>query len=279
MPGGNCPACLAPGARETDGLSVCPSCGLARAARPRFTEARYDGLDESAIYSYSKSAVIMMLLGELRVFMPGGGRLLDVGCASGEFMKAAAAAGWRCSGVEVSEHLAGAARTAGFEVHSGTLESFRGEGGFDAVIMYELLSLVDDPSAVLAAALPLLRPGGRVFIREYNASFNLRARAFSRSYPLRLLGLRPGIVHNWNYTPAAMKALLERAGFESVELRNARPSSGDPYRTGGRLGPYAVSAFKKAYFALASAVSALTGGKVLISSVFDARARKPGEAA
>lgn len=273
---GTCPACAADKVLKRGGLLICKSCGLSRSAEPGFYEPGYEGLDEKDIYLSSKRRVFDSLVGELRRFIPSGGRLLDVGCASGELMRAAAAAGWSCSGVEISAPLAARARADGFEVHHGTLETFPAGRRFDAVVLYEVLSQMNDPRGALDRAFSLLRKGGMVFIREYNASFQLRALSLSGSLPLRLLGLRPGVVHNWNFTPAAMRALLERSGFDSIEVRNARPSSGDPYGTGGRLGPLAVSAFKKIYFALASLLSALSGGRSLISSVFEARARKPG---
>ncbi|MDT8287627.1 MAG: class I SAM-dependent methyltransferase [Elusimicrobiales bacterium] len=261
---------------KRDGLLVCRGCGMSRAVEPVFHEPGYEGLDKRDIYLSSKRRVINSLVGELRRFIPSGGRLLDIGCASGELMKAARAAGWDCYGVEISGALAERSRAAGFTVYNGAIEDYSGRTEVDAVVFYEVLSQMNDPRGALDRAFSLLRKGGMVFIREFNASFHLRALSLSGSLPLRLLGLRPGVVHNWNFTPAAMHALLERSGFDSIEVRNARPSSGDPYGTGGRLGPLAVSVFKKIHFTLASLVSALSGGRSLISSVFEARARKPG---
>lgn len=274
-----CAACGAP-AGLRHGFLVCGSCGLSRLAVQAFPEPDYSGLDEGAIYGASKRRIISELVSDLAAFRPVGGRLLDVGCASGEIMRAAAAAGWDCTGVEISPRLAAAASAAGFPVHAGSLETLRTpDDSFDAVVFYDVLSLVEDPVTLLRRAFALLRPGGRVFVRELNASFHLRALAFSDLAPARALGLRPGVAHNWNYTPAAMAALLAGAGFSGVMVRNSRPTSGDPYATGGRLGGLAVTLFKAAYFAAAQAASAVTGGRVLAASAFAASAAKPGEAA
>ncbi len=259
------------------GLLACRACGLARKEWLSFSAPVYGGLDENEIYFLSRSRIIRELVSDLSAFRPGGGRLLDVGCASGEIMKAAASAGWDCTGVEIHPPLAAEASAAGFPVHAGKLETLRTPDlSFDAVVFYDVLSLVEDPRPLLARAFALLRPGGSVFIRELNAAFHLRALALSGLPPLRSLGLRPGVVHNWNYTPAALRALLSGSGFEGVRLRNSRPTSGDPYLTGGRLGRGPVSFFKSVYFAAAQAVSALTGGRILAASAFAASAFKPG---
>jgi 2-polyprenyl-3-methyl-5-hydroxy-6-metoxy-1,4-benzoquinol methylase len=270
-------------ALDRDEILVCPACGLSREKDVHLPEpdtGKYEPApEEMRIYASSKMAVIGSLMDELSRFMPAGGRLLDVGCATGELMKAARAAGWDCAGVEISARLASAARSAGFPVEEIPFESYGKKELFDAVVFHEVLSQSSDPAAQLQRAFSALKPRGGVFIRDYNAAFQSAASRASR-FPLsRVLGLRPGIMHNWNFTPASMRALLTRAGFEKIELRNARPSSGDPYGTGGRLGSLSVSAFKTVYYVLASLVSASSGGKALLSSVFDARARKPPEAA
>ncbi|MDQ7772426.1 MAG: class I SAM-dependent methyltransferase [Elusimicrobiales bacterium] len=271
-------ACAACGGavEAVPGLLACRACGLARRAELSFGDPVYEGLDEKEIYGPSKSRIISELVSDLSSFRPGGGRLLDVGCASGEIMKAAAPAGWDCTGVEISHRLAAEASAAGFPVHAGRLETLRTpDSSFDAVVFYDVLSLVEDPRPLLGRAFALLRPGGAVFIRELNASFHLRALALSGLAPLRSLGLRPGVVHNWNYTPAAMRALLSGCGFEGVRLRNSRPTSGDPYATGGRMGAAAVGVFKSVFFAAARAAEVLSGGRVLAASAFAASALKP----
>lgn len=262
---------------SVSGLLSCRTCGLARRAELSFGDPVYEGLDEREIYGPSKRRIILELVADLSYFMPAGGRLLDVGCASGEIMKAASPSGWDCTGVEISPRLAAEASAAGFPVHAGKLETLRTPDlSFDAVVFYDVLSLVEAPRPLLERAFSLLRPGGAVFIRELNAAFHLRALALSGLAPLRSLGLRPGVVHNWNYTPAAMRALLAGAGFAGIGLRNSRPTSGDPYGTGGRLGAAAVSAFKSAFFSAARAAEVLSGGRVLAASAFAASAFKPG---
>ena len=70
-----------------------------------------------------------------------GGRLLDVGCASGLLLHNAAQRGWEVTGVEPSEVLCTEARKrlAGrAEVHCATLQQARLSGSFDAVTLWDV---------------------------------------------------------------------------------------------------------------------------------------------
>jgi hypothetical protein len=129
-----------------------------------------------------------------------------------------------------------------------------------------VLSLVPDPGAVVDIALRLLRPGGVIMIRELNALFHLTAGEIGDMRLLRPLGIRPGVRHNWNFTPAALRILLEKRGFKNVELENAGPTKGDPYKTGGWLGSAAVSLFKNVYYAAARLIYFASFGKCRIAS-------------
>jgi 2-polyprenyl-3-methyl-5-hydroxy-6-metoxy-1,4-benzoquinol methylase len=60
-----------------------------------------------------------------RVVKRGGrGRLLDVGCATGDFLASARAAGFDAQGLELSSWSCEVARGRGFRVHQKTLAEF-----------------------------------------------------------------------------------------------------------------------------------------------------------
>ncbi|MGH2830104.1 MAG: class I SAM-dependent methyltransferase, partial [Actinomycetota bacterium] len=83
---------------------------------------------------------------ELARRFPNRGRLLDVGCATGAFIAAAAADGWRVAGLEVSGEAASRARAAGLDVREGTLAAgaFAGEA-FDAITAWHVVEHLVDP--------------------------------------------------------------------------------------------------------------------------------------
>lgn len=97
----------------------------------------------------------------LERLVSGRGRALDIGCATGSFLKELRARGWEASGVE--PHAAAVARareTPGLDVRQGALEDARFPAGhFDLVCFWHTLEHVPDPRATLAEAARVARPG------------------------------------------------------------------------------------------------------------------------
>ncbi len=91
------------------------------------------------------------------------GRLLDIGCGIGAFLRVAGEHGWTLEGVEISPELAEQARA---NVPTATVTTGRFEtlelasGGYDLITMWDVIEHVIDPVAVVCAMRGLLRPGG-----------------------------------------------------------------------------------------------------------------------
>ena len=110
------------------------------------------------------------------------GRLLDVGCGDGRFLERMATAGWLVEGVEVDRCAADTARSRGFAVHNGTLQSAGyGDRVFDAVTMDHVIEHVTDPVAILGECHRVLRPGGRLVVITPNVDA-LGRRCFGRAW-------------------------------------------------------------------------------------------------
>ncbi len=144
---------------------------------------------------------------------PGpGARLLDVGCANGEFLLQMQALGWEVEGLDVDEASLSQARAAGLLVHAGALASAAlPPSSFDAITMSHVLEHVPDPHETLRAAHGLLRPGGVLWIATPNA-WSLSRRRYGRDWlswdPPRHLAV---------YTTEAVRGMLRDAGFATVE--------------------------------------------------------------
>ncbi|HUP27090.1 MAG TPA: class I SAM-dependent methyltransferase [Chloroflexia bacterium] len=138
------------------------------------------------------------------------GRLLDVGCATGEFLVAAKAQGWEVYGVETSPIAAGRAeQAAGASIHVGTLESAPYEDSwFDAVTLWDVIEHVQSPMSYMQQAARLVRPGGLVAL----TTPNIRSAAF------KLLGPKWWVVgpndHIYYFAPRTMQRLLTRCGLK-----------------------------------------------------------------
>lgn len=142
-----------------------------------------------------------------------GGRLLDVGCGAGTFLRAGRRAGWTAVGVEVNATAAEHNRAAGFEVFNGELaEAGFPEGHFDVVILSEVLEHVADPRGMLRDILRVLRPGGLLWATTPNG----------RGLSARALGLGWSAVcppeHLHLFSRRAARALLAEAGFGRVRV-------------------------------------------------------------
>lgn len=167
----------------------------------------------------------------------GRGRLLDVGCATGEFLAAAKARGWEAYGVETAALAADyAARTHGVEVHVGALDSVPWpDGWFDAVSLWDVIEHVPSPRAYIARAARLLRPGGMLGLTTPNI----------RSLNYLLLGRNWEVVgpneHIYYFNARTLDRLLRDAGFaiHVLSTMHAHPILWERWLRRRRLRPLA----------------------------------------
>lgn len=170
-------------------------------------------MEPSAAYRRERFGVerVQILNRFVRATNRPGRRLVDVGCATGFFLEAAAADGWDACGVESNPYQADFARKRGLNVRNETIEesSFE-EGSFDAVTMFEVIEHVKRPMRVLEKARALLRPGGMVFV--YTPNFDCAERLLVGTEAHFIWGSN----HLTYFTADTLRGALERAGF-SVE--------------------------------------------------------------
>jgi SAM-dependent methyltransferase len=90
------------------------------------------------------------------------GRLLDVGCATGDFLRAAKARGYDVDGIELSDWSSRIARQAGLSVHNEYLEGYakRCPGYYDFVTLWGVIEHFANPRHEMQSIAALLRPGG-----------------------------------------------------------------------------------------------------------------------
>jgi len=145
------------------------------------------------------------------------GRLLDVGCAEGSFLREAKASGFQVEGTELSPHPARfAAALLGARVHCGSLPELGLPGAsFAAVTFWHVLEHTEDPGANLRAARELLEPGGRLVVavpNRHNTIFRAAYR-IARGRPVHLYDPADREQHLHHWDPASLRASLEAHGF------------------------------------------------------------------
>ncbi len=136
------------------------------------------------------------------------GRVLDIGCGKGAFLRALKARlpQWQCAGVEPSREEAALARQDGaIEVYEGMFGTVALEpGSFDLVSIMHVLEHVRRPAETLDQIRSVLKPGGLLFIEVPNTS------DLNMFYDLLLFE------HLYHFTPETLAWLLARQGFDVV---------------------------------------------------------------
>lgn len=105
--------------------------------------------------------------GAVRDLTPAGGRVLDLGCGSGELARLLAAAGYQVTGCDIAPEMLRQASAADREravrwerLAPGWRRLPAGDASLDAMVAASVLEYVPDPLAVLRECGRVLRPGG-----------------------------------------------------------------------------------------------------------------------
>jgi 2-polyprenyl-3-methyl-5-hydroxy-6-metoxy-1,4-benzoquinol methylase len=277
-PAAPCPICGEGEARRAfreQGVDLlrCRACGHVRstwAADPDYAGYWGEGTSAEATLDatahYWNEARLPVYREFLRRFAGQRGRLLDVGCGIGFFVKAARDAGWDAHGSEISPVAVrlGRERLDLSTLHAGRVEDAGfSPGSFDAITLWDVIEHVTDPVALLAGLRRLLRPGGLLFVQTPNVAFHLRrARALQLlrggDESLNMLEVKD---HLNDFTPRSLRLAAERAGFDRTQGLVLRPT----YSLGGGRARAGV-ALKLAWYALARALFAASRGRVQISN-------------
>jgi methionine biosynthesis protein MetW len=159
--------------------------------------------------------------------LPPGGRVLDIGCASGGLLALLRARAGHLAGLELSARAARAAAQVGDHVVQGALEDpslpFHA-GFFDLVVLADVLEHLADPAAGLARATGWCRPGGAVLVSVPNvAHWQARLELACGRWPQRDSGTFDASHLRW-FTRASLGALLRDAGLQDVELHAIVPA-------------------------------------------------------
>jgi len=198
-------------------IAACSGCGVLRTL-PEMTEAElarfypndYWGEDKEPSQEWIRTSQSEKT-GFLASCHLYSGRILDVGCGSGFFLRALDSGKWDRFGVETGEAAAKAANRAigRGRVFRGTLiESECEDVAFDAVTFWSALEHMNEPRANLTEARRILRPGGTLIIQVPNAA-GYQARMFGGNW-FALDVPR----HRYHFTPQTLEGLLSQTGFK-----------------------------------------------------------------
>lgn len=158
------------------------------------------------------------------LLVPSGLRVVDLGCGDGAL--ALEIARFARSVVGVDRDAAALRRARARAAESGGRVTFRSAdiaalpletGTFDVAVLSQTLHLVDDPAAVVAEAVRVLTPGGRLVV--------LDLLPHDEEWVHERLGhVRRG------FSAEAMRALLRDAGLRDVRVERMPARDGEPFR-------------------------------------------------
>ena len=140
-------------------------------------------------------------------WMPTG-RVLDVGCGSGEALNDLADLGWETWGVELDPKAAARATNSGHRMWTGSLENCDvPDASVDVVRMVHVLEHVPSPTETLTAIRRVLRPGGLLLIEVPNISHVLSAAFRDYSWSVDLPR------HFYHFSPETLPKVVKNVGL------------------------------------------------------------------
>jgi 2-polyprenyl-3-methyl-5-hydroxy-6-metoxy-1,4-benzoquinol methylase len=150
---------------------------------------------------------------KIKRFCPSG-RILDIGCGVGFFIKEAIEADYEAEGIEFSELAAKIGRERwNLKIISGDFLSYPfKENMFDVVTLWHVFEHLYQPIDVLKKVYKILCPGGLLVIAAPNIS-SIQAHLFKgKWYHLEVPR------HLFHYSPQSLLSLVEKYGFKVLAI-------------------------------------------------------------
>jgi 2-polyprenyl-3-methyl-5-hydroxy-6-metoxy-1,4-benzoquinol methylase len=221
---------------------ICRCCGLAYVNQTFRTE-KGEGIPEGydAIYLPAERSFLVRFERNLEhiedLVSDGRGKICDIGCGVGYFLRVAQERGWAVAGIDLDKAAVDIACQHGIDVRWETVEemSFSDEE-FDVVTLFNVIEHVPAPQTVLEEIRRVLKPGGLFVLETPTDDFALK-------FPVRLLYRLSGgkIIqpirylyssrdtggHIYRFSRETITRILEKTGFR---VQKVTPGENPPFR-------------------------------------------------
>lgn len=205
--------------RCTDQVVRCNNCGLVY-INPRLdaeiiSKACSEGDDVVYIsQEASRIATFGDCLKFAEKYATKKGSLLDVGCASGFFLKVAKDAGWIVLGIEPNKWLGDYGRNKfGVEILSAAMDDAKFEDKvFDLITMWDVLEHMPNPKAGLLEANRVIKDDG-ILVISYPDYGSIFSKMLGRKWWFFLSH------HLYYFTPKTLEKMLNETGFEVIKSK------------------------------------------------------------
>ncbi len=213
--------------QETFHLSVCEKCGFVFTnPRPDENELeKYYQSDEYLSHSKKKKGLITFLYDTIKKYalenkykliseiIPSG-KILDIGCATGEFLNVFQQKGWECFGIEPSKNPRDfAIENYKLDVKPEEEIEKLGSGNFDVITLWHVLEHVPKLNERIEQIYNLLKPDGLLLIAlpNYLSWDSKFYDAFWAGYDVPR--------HLYHFSPNTISSLLNKHKFSISEIR------------------------------------------------------------
>lgn len=150
---------------------------------------------------------------EIRKFKKNG-KLLDVGCAYGFFLKIAKESGYNAEGVEINKKVASVAKkNSNCRIHVGNLGKLNLKK-YDIITMFDVIEHLKNPAEYIQKCYKLLNKDGLLIIETGNIESSL-----ARLQKVKWRLIVPNI-HLYYFSNFTLSKLLTTNGFRLVKTKN-----------------------------------------------------------
>jgi 2-polyprenyl-3-methyl-5-hydroxy-6-metoxy-1,4-benzoquinol methylase len=144
------------------------------------------------------------------------GRLLDVGCATGIFLKAANASFKYSFGIDISKYATDiAVRELNVNAKYGTICDMNfSQQYYDVITMWDVIEHVKDPDKYIDIISNIIRPGGLMILSTGNIEsimFKVQKKKWHLLIPPK---------HLFYFSPKTISMLLNKYGFRVLNIEN-----------------------------------------------------------
>ncbi|MCL2190803.1 MAG: class I SAM-dependent methyltransferase [Treponema sp.] len=147
---------------------------------------------------------------ELMGRIPGGPRVLDVGCATGALLAFLRGRGWRATGAEISPSAEYARQRRGLDVRRATVEDCAfPAASFDLVLASHLIEHLNRPGEFIREVARILSPGGYFLLTTPNID-GFQARLFGGRWRAAIFD------HLYLFSARTLRAMLGDRGFATL---------------------------------------------------------------
>jgi len=134
---------------------------------PKNIYKKYEDVVDKQYLRYTKSIKesAKVILPMIKKFIPEG-KILDVGCATGEFLNVAREFGYVVEGLELSKWSSDIARSKGIKIYRSLLKSIASKNSkkYDVITLFGVIEHFEKPGEEMAYISKLLKPGGLLIV-------------------------------------------------------------------------------------------------------------------